>query len=124
VLRRSKSPVTAALVAAIAAALPLTVPGPATAATPCRAIPLAGATELRQTVLVAGAYASAGAIDVQLTCGVVQNGVTVDKRGEKLTGPVAVVASVVNVPVGSITSCYELRVVYLERPTDVYDNCP
>lgn len=114
----------AAGVAAIGAVLPLTVARPATAAAPCRAIPLVGGTESNQTVLVAGTYSTARAIDVQLTCGVVRNGVTVALRSERMPGPVALVASTVSVPTGPVTSCYELRVIYLDGPDTVSDNCP
>ena len=111
----------AALVAA--ASVPLTA-GSASAASPCRAVPLGGSIQNSQPVLVAGAYTTAGATDVVLTCGVVSDGVTVALITDKMSGPVAAVEGVVHVSPGSITSCYVLRVYYVNRPSTYSDTCP
>lgn len=113
--------VAASLVAA--AAVPLTA-GSAAAASPCRAVPVGEPVKDSQPVFVAGAYTTAGAIDVVLTCGVVRDGITERRLTDTMTGPVAAIEGVVSVPPGSITSCYEIRVVYLNRPSTYSDNCP
>lgn len=118
-LRRSSASIAAA-VAAIVASIPVTA-GPAAAATPCRAIEMPGSPG---TVLLDGAYTTAGAIDVQLACGAVRNGVTVALARDDLSGPVAVVHDTAQVGPGSVTSCYTLRVVYLDRPSTNSDTCP
>ncbi|HEX2195476.1 MAG TPA: hypothetical protein VHJ76_01010 [Actinomycetota bacterium] len=118
---------TKALVAAatlVAAAMVPALAGRAAAASPCRAVPLGGPIQNSQPVLVAGAYTTAGATDVILTCGVVRNGFTIARVTDEMTGPVAAVEDVVHVSPGSVTSCYELRVRYLDRPSTYSDTCP
>jgi hypothetical protein len=113
--------------AAVALAAMTVVPlsaAPAAAATPCRAIPVAQRTNPTQVVLVAGAYTAAGAIDVRLTCGVVRNGITVASRTDELVGPVAVVSDTVDVGLGSVTSCYVLRVAYADGRVTWSGSCP
>ena len=124
-MSKTKRLATAAVAVAAASILPVTVATPAGAAIPCRTISLYRDTQYSQTVLLAGAYTSAGAIDVQLTCGVVINGVTAARQGEKIPGPVAVVEGTARIaPTSSFTSCYELRVVYVDSPATVTDTCP
>lgn len=120
-LSRTKGLIAAAALAA--AAVPA-FPGSASAASPCRVVPVPLQTKDSQPVLVAGAYTTAGAIDVILTCGVVRDGETAALVTDGLTGPVAALEDDVRVSPGTITSCYELRVVYLNRPATVSDTCP
>ena len=119
-LRRTRALVAPAIAAAAAIAATPFAAAPVHAATPCRAIPSPGSNE----VLLTGAYTTAGAIDVQLTCGAVRDGVTVAAVRDGLVGPVAVVQEIRDVGPGSVTSCYTLRVVYLDRPSTNYDTCP
>ena len=98
--------------------------GGASAASPCRAVPLGGPLQNSQPVLNAGAYTASGATDVVLTCGVVSDGVTVSRVTDKMTGPVAAVHSIAHVSPGSITSCFELLVYYRSGPPTNYDTCP
>ena len=120
---RSKLLGTLAAAAAIVASIPVTA-GPAAAATPCRAIELPSSAGPSETLLLSGAYTAAGATDVQLACGAVRNGVTIALARDELTGPVAVVNDTAEVGAGSVTSCYVLRVVYLDRPSTNSDTCP
>ena len=120
-LRISRAVVAPALAAVAAIATTPFAAAPAHAATPCRAIDSPGSSG---TVLLTGAYTAPGAIDVQLTCGAVRNGVTVAAVQDELIGPVAVVHGTRDVGPGSVTSCYVLRVVYLDSPATVSDTCP
>lgn len=116
----------AAAAAAIAGAVPVTAGASAEVAVgPCQARSLVqGVKEWYQEVLVTGEAHVAGAIDVALTCGVVRYGETVDRVSEQRPGPVAVLADVVSVHASSsISSCYTLRVTYIDHST--YKNtCP
>ena len=120
-LRRSRALLAPALAAVAAIATAPIAASPAQAATPCRAI---ASPSGDGTVLLTGAYTTAGAVDVQLTCGAVRDDVTVAAVRDELTGPVAVVHGTRYVGPGSVTSCYVLRVVYLDRPSTNYDTCP
>ena len=122
-LRRSKHLVVAAVLAA-SAAIVVTGPTPAFAASPCQGRAVAHPPEFQQTVVVAGAYTTAGATDVRLPCGVVNNGVTVARWSDKQTGPVAAVWGTTNLGVGTVSICYELHVTYLDRAPTYSDNCP
>ena len=120
-LRRNRALVAPALATVAAIASTPFATAPAHAASPCRAI---STPDSSGTVLLAGAYTTPGAVDVQLTCGAVRNGVTVALVQDELTGPVAVVHGTRAVGPGSVTSCYVLRVVYLDRPSTLSDTCP
>ena len=122
-LRRSK-PLVIALVAAAAASIVISGPTSASAMSPCQGRAVAHPPEFQQTIVVAGAYTTANATDVRLTCGVVKNGVTVGRFSDKLSGPVAAVEGTMNVGVGVVSFCYELRVTYLDRAPTYSDTCP
>ena len=121
-LRRSKRLIVAS---AVATGVLTVVPAPhATSMAPCQGRSLFGVTEWTQTVAVAGAYTSAGATDVWLTCGIVRNGVTVKRFSENIPGPVAAVAGTAEVSAGAFSTCYELYVTYLDRAPTSSDTCP
>ena len=128
-LRRSKSLFLA--VAAASAIAVIAAPSQAAEVTdsalgPCVARPTGIIiADWRESVVVAGAYqaASSGAINVELTCGVVRNGVTVARVRETAPGPVAVVSDVVDVLVGTYSPCYEVSVTYIDHYT-YGDTCP
>lgn len=105
--------------------LPITVAAPVAAMSPCQARPVpARTTGYSQVVVIAGAYTSAGATDVSLTCGVVRNGVTYARQSAAVRGPVVALAGVANLSIGPVTSCYELRVVYSDGRVTYGDTCP
>lgn len=114
--------------ALVAAAIPA-VPAPAGAALgPCRAVPTGVGTALRpgwEEVAIAGFYtAPAGAIGVELTCGVVVDGRVFASASDELPGPVAVLAGAGSVPANAtVTTCYTLRVAYLTSSSTTY-TCP
>jgi hypothetical protein len=120
-LRRSKRLILAVAAASAAVVIPST---PASAMAPCQAKVGFTAIEYRQTLAVTGVYTSAGAIDVQLTCGIVRNGVTVARISESAPGPVAAVAGTANVSAGTFTVCHEIVATYLDKPPYVSDWCP
>lgn len=116
--------------AAAAAAANLAVVVPATAADTSAAIGPCGLTRIAdgvkewyQEVLVTGEHAARGAIDVELTCGIVRYGETVWMQTDTLSGPVAAMAEMASVHAGPIGSCYILHVVYVEHYTFT-DTCP
>lgn len=112
--------VVSAMVAGLAAILPA---APATAMAPCQ-VKSISTIQGGQTNAIAGAYTTAGAADVSLTCGIVRNGVTVARFSEKIPGPIAAVAGTSNVG-GFFTVCHEIRVTYVDgRPAYVSDFCP
>lgn len=117
------------LVAVAAAAASLFVAVPATAADtdlaagPCQVRSVGGFQEWYQEVLVTGQSAPRGAIDVELTCGVVRYGETVATVTDGLSGPVAALSQVVSVHAGPISSCYILSVTYIDDYTYT-DTCP
>lgn len=121
-LRRTKG---FALAAAAAATVAL-IPGGATAAmATCQVKPLFSVVEYGQTVLIYGVYnAPKGAVDVELTCGVTRLGATHARATDRMVGPAAVVASSVSVPNGSVSSCHEITVTYLDGSTTYSDTCP
>jgi hypothetical protein len=116
-----------ALIVAGAALIAAAVPTPATAApaaaAPCQARSIGGFGEWTQTVAVAGAYAPRGAIDVRLTCGVVQFGEVQLSFTDGLAGPVAALAGTGDVYGGAFTVCFEAYVRYIDR-TSFEGNCP
>ena len=126
-MRRSKLAVIAVLAAVSVTALPGA--GTASAALgPCRAVRTGVGTFLRpgwEEVAIAGAYtAPAGAIGVELTCGVVANGRVYASASDELPGPVAVLAGIGSVPTNAaITTCYTLRVAYLTNSSTT-NTCP
>lgn len=117
------------VVAALVAAAVPAAPAPAGAALgPCRVVRTGIGTALRpgwEEVAIAGFYtAPAGAIGVELTCSVVADGRVVASASDELPGPVAVLAGEGSVPANaSVTSCYTLRVAYLDRSYTTY-TCP
>lgn len=111
--------VASAMVVGLATVLPA---APATAMAPCQVRSIA-TIQGGQLNVIAGAYTTAGAVDVSLTCGIVRNGVTVARFSENIPGPVAAVAGTSNAG-GIFTVCHELRVTYLDRPPTVSDYCP
>ena len=128
-LRRSKSLFLA--VAAASAIAVIAAPSHAAEATdsalgPCVVRPTGIIiADWRESVVVAGTYqaVSTGGINVELTCGVVRNGVTVARVSETAPGPVAVVSSMADVLVGSYSPCYEVRVTHIDHMT-YGDTCP
>jgi hypothetical protein len=111
--------------ATAAAALAVIAPSTAGAAAvgPCQVRPVGGFQEWYQDVLVTGESAPRGAIDVELTCGVVRYGETVATATDGLAGPAAVVAEVETVHAGPVSSCYVLHVTYVTHYTYT-DTCP
>lgn len=122
---RSKRLAVAAVLAAVGAtAAPA---APATASEfkmgPCQVKPLFSVIEYQQTVAVYGQYTAAGAIDVQLTCGIVRYGSTAKRVSEAVPGPVAAIATTTTVGAGPVSACYEVVVTYTDR-TEYLDTCP
>jgi hypothetical protein len=96
---------------------------PASAMAPCQVRSIA-TIQGGQTNAIAGAYTSAGADSVSLTCGIVSGGGTVYRFSEKVPGPVATVAGTANVG-GHFTVCHEIFVTYVDgRPPYISDSCP
>ena len=122
-MRISKSLVAGAVAAA--ALVPFGAPQ-AQAMAACQVKPLGTHSEFGQLVAVFGFYnAPAGAIDVELTCGIVRQGVTAARVTDPLTGPVAALAAVRGVGGGSVSSCYEVVVTYADGSVvDYVDTCP
>src|SRR5688500_18724478 len=89
-----------AIVVGLAAILPA---APASAMAPCQVRSISTIQGAQSNVIV-GAYTTAGALDVSLTCGIVAHGVTYARFSEKVPGPVATVAGTSNVG-GSLTTC-------------------
>lgn len=110
-------------VAAIVIGLFPVASGAAIAAAPCQAKDLVKLEEWAHTVLVNGQYAAAGAVDVQLTCGIVQNGVTMARISESVPGPVAAIAATQRVQGQFYSVCYELFVTFVDDNTSA-DTCP
>src|SRR5688572_13531807 len=106
--RSTRSVAVAAVFAAVAALVPTSAQAsPAMAA--CQAKPLFGIMEWHQEVLVTGVHsAPAGAIDVDLTCGIVRQGVVVWSNTETVPGPGAAMAERATVLAGTISPCYEV----------------
>jgi hypothetical protein len=117
------------VVAALAAASIPAVPAPAGAALgPCRVVETGVGTTLRpgwEEVAIAGFYtAPAGAIGVELTCGVVADERVYASASDELPGPVAALAGTGSVPTNaSIETCYTLRVAYLTHSYST-NTCP
>jgi hypothetical protein len=114
--------VTSAVVAAVTALIPVTS-GAAVAVGPCQARDVVKLHDWSHTVAVTGQYTSPGAIDVKLTCGIVQNGSTVTRISESAQGPVAAIATTTNVAGQYYSVCYELDVTYIDHTTHA-DTCP
>lgn len=114
----------AALAAVVATAAPASaVDTKGIAMAPCQGLVAMRLHEWHQTVTVTGAYTEPGAIDVELTCGIVRQGETVARVGESLPGPAAVVAGEATVLGGTIGFCHEIQVIYFGTAT-FYDTCP
>ena len=112
--------VASATVVGLTAILPV---APATAMAPCQ-VRSFSTIQGGQTNVIAGAYTTAGAIDVSLTCGIVRNGETVARFSEKIPGPVATVTGTSNLG-GFFTVCHEIRATYVDgRSPYVSDSCP
>ena len=108
-----------AMVVGVAAILPA---APATAMAPCQVRSIS-TIQGGQLNVIAGAYTTAGAVDVSLTCGITAFGVTYARFSEKIPGPVAAVAGTSNVG-GNLSPCHEIYVTYLDREPYVSDTCP
>lgn len=122
-LLRARTLIAAAVVAG--ALVPAGAP-PAQAMATCQAKSLGTHSEYGQFVLVAGTYKGpTDAVDVVLTCGLVSNGVTIDRVTDPLVGPVAALASVETVYTRlSVLPCYEVTITHLDGSTTYYDTCP
>lgn len=96
------------------------------AAGPCQVKSLVtGLQEWYQEALVTGESAPRGAIDVELTCGVVRYGEVVAWVDEQHPGPVAVLADVVSVHASpTISSCHVLTVWYVDGGYSYTNTCP
>jgi hypothetical protein len=79
--------------------------------------------EWSHTAAVTGEYTTVGAIDVRLTCGIVQNGVTVRRISESVPGPVAAIATTTNIQGQYYSVCYEYVVTHVDH-TSYADTCP
>ena len=97
---------------------------PAHAMAACQAKSLGTHHHIGQFVAIFGAYSPANAVDVQMTCGVVQNGVTVARVTDPLPGPVAAVADVQILGRSWVESCQEITVTRLDGTTTHTDTCP
>ena len=111
-----------AVATALAALFPVSS-GAAVAVGPCQAKDVVKLQEWSHTVAVTGQYTTAGAVDVQLTCGIVQNGATVTRISESVPGPVAAIATTTSVSGQYYSVCYELSVTYIDNSTYT-DTCP
>src|SRR5688500_6256304 len=87
-IRRFKRAAVISLGAAAVIALFPVTSGAAAAVGPCQARDVVKLQEWSHTVAVTGQYTSPGAVDVRLTCGIVQNDVTVTRISESIPGPV------------------------------------
>jgi uncharacterized protein (DUF697 family) len=112
-------------VSAVVAALGALSPAPAGAAAlaPCQVRDVVKLEEWSHTAAVTGEYTAVGAIDVRLTCGIVQNGVTVRRISESIPGPVAAIATTTNIQGQYYSVCYEYFVTFVDRTTSA-DTCP
>lgn len=115
--------VTSAVVVAVTALFPAASGAAVAIAAPCQARDVVKLQEWSHTVAVTGEYTAAGAIDVRLTCGIVQNGATVTRISESVPGPVAAIATTTSVSGQFYSVCYELDVTYTDR-TSQADTCP
>jgi hypothetical protein len=97
--------------------------GAAVAVAPCQARDVVKLQEWSHTAAVTGQYTSPGAVDVRLTCGIVQNGATVTRISEAAPGPVAAIATTTNIAGQYYSVCYELDVTYIDHTTRT-DTCP
>ncbi|HYO60938.1 MAG TPA: hypothetical protein VEU29_03460 [Actinomycetota bacterium] len=126
-LRRQKSFAVVAVAAAALALLPAGASARRSDAlmAACQAKPLGTHSELGQLVAVFGAYKGpADAAEEQLRSGIVRYGVTVDRVQDPLAGPVAALAAVRTVGGGSVSPCYQVKVVHLSGGVTYHGNCP
>lgn len=115
-----------AVVSVVAAAITMLFPitsGASVAMAPCQARDVVKLQEWSHTVAVTGHYTTAGAIDVRLTCGIVQNGRTVTRISESVPGPVAAIATTTEVAGQYYSVCYEVAVTFVDHTT-YGDTCP
>ena len=122
-LRRSKHLIVAGLLAAGATTLIPAAPVQASAAAVCQAKDLYKIEEWAHQALVTGTYQAAGAIDVDLTCGIVQNGTTVTRVNGTSLGSAAVVAANTRIQGQYYSVCYEAVVTRIDD-VDYFDTCP
>ena len=122
-LRRNNRLVVAGLVATCATAVLPVAPVEAAAVAPCQARDVVKLQEYSHTALVTGQYTVAGAVDVRLTCGIVQNGVTVTRITDPAVGPVAALAQLQSISGQHYTVCYDVVVTYIDHNSYSY-NCP
>ena len=123
--RRSKRLLVAgASVVALSALIPVApVHASAIAAAPCQAKDLYKIEEWAHQALVTGTYQAAGAINVDLTCGIVQNGSTVTRvHGTSLPGA-SVVAANTRIQGQYYSVCYEVAITRIDD-FDWIDTCP
>jgi hypothetical protein len=121
--RRSKRFIVAGLIAAGATTLIPAAPVQAYAPAVCKSDDVAKFQEYSHTALVTGQYTAAGAVDVRLTCGIVQNGVTVTRITDKTVGPAAAIAQLQSISGQWYTVCYDVYITYVDGGTGIY-NCP
>jgi hypothetical protein len=121
--RRSKHLIVAGLLAAGATTLIPAAPVHANAAAPCQAKDLYKIEEWAHQALVTGTYQAVGAIDVDLTCGIVQNGQTVTRVPGTSLGSAAVVAQNTRIQGQYYSVCYEVVVTRIDD-VDYIDTCP
>jgi hypothetical protein len=112
------------LVASALVAGAMLVPAaPANAMAVCQ-VRSAATLQSGQTNVIVGAYTTAGAADISLTCGIVRFGETVQRFSEKVPGPVAAVEGTSSAG-GFFTVCHEIHVTYVDgRPPYSSDQCP
>ena len=122
--RRSKLIVAGLIAAGSTTLIPAApVQASSVAAAPCQAKDLYKIEEWAHQALVTGTYQAVGAIDVDLTCGIVQNGVTVTRvYGTSLPGA-AVVAQNTRIQGQYYSVCYEVAVTRIDD-YDYIDTCP
>lgn len=113
-----------AAAALTALALAASAPPASAAPGPCRS--QAGVTNGSTLQLaLTGQYVGRAGDDVTLTCNVVQGGVVVASATDRLGGPVAALAEVVQVPVAYYLVCYEVTIWDITGWGYRYEtNCP
>jgi hypothetical protein len=122
-LHRSKRLAVASVVAAAVTMLFPTTSGASVAMAPCQARDVVKLHDWSHTVAVTGHYTAVGAVDVRLTCGIVQNGVTVTRISESAPGPVAAIATTTNVAGQYYSVCYEVVATFVDHNAYT-DTCP
>jgi hypothetical protein len=122
-LRRSKRLIVAGLTVVGLTTLIPAAPLQAFAAAPCQVKDVAKLQEYSHEALVTGQYTAAGAVDVRLTCGIVQSSGSVIRITDKAVGPVAALAQVQSISGQHYTVCYDVVVTYVHDVSYTY-TCP